>query len=175
MVLGSTSISKGVSLAKGARSQRWNLPAASKTKQVCLRESASPPAHLIVQRWHDRAGCAAVQGHSTPPSWRLGAGDLQCSHCKSLHSSAACTISMWQRARALIVTSIQSLMIFRAQAKSSDGAAALTCPHTPDLDVLWSSRRKCTKKKVSLRGGKRSDSVSCRGDKSWSSSPGRTD
>lgn len=66
----------------------------------------------------------------------LRAGDLQCSHCKSLHSSGVCTISAWQRAWALIVTSIQSLMIFRAQTKSSDGAVALTCPHTPDLDVL---------------------------------------
>lgn len=174
MVLVSTSNSKSVSVVNGAGSQRWNLPTASKTKQVCSRESASPPAHLIVQQWHDRAGYAAVQGHSTPPSWCLGAGDLQCSHCKSLHSSAACTISMWQRARALIGTSIQSLMIFRAQAKSSDGAAALTCPHIPDLDVLWSWRRKCTKKKQHC-GGKRFDSVSCRGDKSWSSSPGRTD
>ncbi len=27
-------------------------------------------------------------------------------------------------------------MIFRAQTKSSDGAVALTCPLTPDLDVL---------------------------------------
>ncbi len=43
---------------------------------------------------------------------------------------------MWQRARALIATSIQNLMIFRAQTKSSDGAVALTCPLTPDLDVL---------------------------------------
>lgn len=36
----------------------------------------------------------------------------------------------------MILTSIQSLMIFRDQTKSSDGIVALTCPHTPDLDVL---------------------------------------
>lgn len=110
------------------------------------------------------------QGQSMAPSWRLWAGDRQRSHCKSLHSSGVRAISLWQRARALIATSIQSVMISKAQTKSLDWSVANTCPHIPDLDVLGGSRRKCTTKMALWVG--RFDSVSCGVTKVDSVTPG---